>query len=201
MLSPPDTPSPIPPPQHRDPCRGGRKGGSQCPPAAPVSHSCPCCSHRCLLLCTVFLLLPLHLAEAMQPAEASEGELGHHLEHPRGPGWGQAEGQKSGQLRQRKQTGPYNPQSRTPPSTPQPAKNDGVKTNLSPHIELGAIKTDVGTACSARRWFVAPPRTRSLGPPWQHSTAGTAQWGTAESGVPSLRVHLQQRKRCPKAQP
>lgn len=72
-------------PQHRDPCRGGRRGDSQCPPAAPVSHSCPCCSHRCLLLCTVFLLLPLHLAEAMQPAEASEGELGHHLEHPRGP--------------------------------------------------------------------------------------------------------------------
>lgn len=178
MLSPPDTPSPIPPPQHRDPCRGGRRGDSQCPPAAPVSHSCPCCSHRCLLLCTVFLLLPLHLAEAMQPAEASEGELGHHLEHPRGPGWGQAEGQKSGQLRQHKQTGPHNPQSGTPPSAPQPAKNDGVKTNLSPHIELGAIGTDVGTACSARCWFVAPQGQGAWDPPG--STALQAQRNGAQ---------------------
>lgn len=42
-----------------------------------------CSSHRRLLLRAGFLLLPLHLAEAMEPAEAREGELGHHPEQER----------------------------------------------------------------------------------------------------------------------
>lgn len=44
------------------------------------AHARVCSSHCCLLLRAGLFFLPLHLAEAMEPAEASKGELGHHLE-------------------------------------------------------------------------------------------------------------------------
>lgn len=58
-------------------------------------------------------------------------------------------------------------------SAPHPVKNDGMKANLSPHTELGAIGTDVGTACSAWCWFVAPRGEGARDPPG--STAPQAQ--------------------------
>lgn len=101
------------------PWRGEKKGGSKCPPppGSPGvprgrgwgpeaqlggAHTRVCSSHCRLLLRAGLFFLPLHLAEAMEPAEASEGELGHHLEQERlgssagRPGWGQ--GEESGQL-------------------------------------------------------------------------------------------------------